>query len=115
MNLFLTIQKIRISLFFIIIYNNITTSIKRENIYIISLSKINIEINSSGAQNIFSSSFNNYPDSILINNNPIEYDNSKTLDLVESSNNIELTWNNDLTTCEKMFSNCNKITKIDLS
>ena len=118
MKVVLIIKKIRISLFFIIIYCNNITPIKREhfNIYKFFLSKITIKINSSGNQKIFSSSFKNYPDIIIINNNDLKINiNSNSLNLFESSNTIELTWGNDLTTCEKMFSKCDKIEEIDLS
>ena len=117
MNFLLTIKKIRILLFFILIYCNITSTIKGEhyNSYITYLSKIIIKINSKGNQQIFSNSFSNFPDSVFINNNPIDYQRTRTLDLNESSNTIELIYNNDLTTCSKMFSKCNKIVEIDLS
>ena len=106
-----------ISLIFTIIYLKIAILIKRENCYIYFsyLSKITIKINSSGQKQIFSSFFNNYPDSILINNNnQITNINSNKLDLSDSSNIIEMTWINDLTSCEKMFSKCDKIEEVDL-
>ena len=114
----LTIIKTYISLFFITIYFNITTSIKAEHnvVYTSNLSKIIIKINSTGEQNIFSSSFNNYPNSIIINNNnQLTNINSNTLSLNDPFNTIELIWENDLTNCEKMFSQCDKIIEIDLS
>ena len=118
MKVFRKIKMARISLFIIMVYYNCLTQIKGEhyNIYISFLSKITIKINSSGNQNIFYSSFNNYPDLVLINNNnQLTNINSNILNLNESSNVIELTWNNDLSTCEKMFYKCNKIAEVDLS
>ena len=105
-----------ISLIFTIIYLKIAILIKRENCYIFFsyLSKITIKINSLGMQQIFSSDFNNFPDFIVINN-LITNINSNILDLSDSSNIIEMTWNNDLTSCEKMFSKCYKIEEVDLS
>ena len=118
MNFALYIKIARISLLFTIICFNISTPIKGKhfNAYISFLSKITIKINSLGNHTIFNSSFSNYPNSIIINNNnPLTNINSNILYLNDSFNTIELVWDNDLTTCEKMFSKCDKITEIDLS
>ena len=72
----LTINTTRISFFIIILYINVTTSIKRGHFkaYISFQSKIIIKINTSGEQiQIFSSSIFKNPNSVKINNNePIE-------------------------------------------
>ena len=110
------IKIIRIYLFFILIYCNQIISIKGEqyNTYISFLSKITIKINKTGNQKIFSSSFNNYPNKVLVNDKQ-ESISSNTLNLIGSPNIIELFWNDDLSTCEKMFSKCNGIVEVDLS
>jgi len=114
MNVFIAFKAIRISLFFIIIYFNNISSIKGEHYkaYIFFSSKITIKINSSGSQQILFSTFK-IPDSIIINNSPINI-RERILILTESFNTIELTWNSDLTTCNKIFSKCSNITEVDL-
>ena len=117
----LTINTTRISFFIIILYINVTASIKRGHFkaYISFQSKIMIKINTSGEQiQIFSSSIFKNPNSVKINNNEPITINSKTrnkFDLTEKSNIIELTWNTALTNCQKMFYNCDKIEEVDLS
>ena len=108
---------IRISFCYILIYCNLIPSIKGEhyNTYISFLSKITIKINNIGNQQIFSSYYKNYLNSVVINNNPLKSINSNTLELIDSPNIIELIWNNDLTTCEKMFNKCYGIIEVDLS
>ena len=115
----LTINNTRISFLFIILYMNVTTSIKREhfNAYISFQSKITIKINSSGnQQQIFYSSFKTFINSVKINeNDPITRITTNKFDLTEPSNTIEITFKNTLTNCEKMFSKCDKIEEVDLS
>ena len=69
-----TINTTRKLIFIVILYINVTNSIKREHFkeYISFLSKITIKINTRGEQQFFSSSFKKiyYPQSIVINNDP---------------------------------------------
>ena len=116
MKVFQKIKIIRISLFFILIHCNNIISIKREyyNKYISFLSKITIKINSINNQKIFYSSFKKYPSKVLVNNQ-LKSISSNTLNLIDSPNIIELIWDNDLTTCEKLFYECHGIVEVDLS
>ena len=74
------------------------------------LSKITIKINVSGNQKIFSSDYiSTRPNKVLLNGNSITLQNSNEYTFSSSLNTIELIWDNDLTSCSKLFSGCSKI------
>ena len=114
---YLNVNNYPLTLFFIIIYLNIskTSGILSHSLSSF-LSKITIKINEAGNQKILSSEYNgNQPDLITLNGNQINLAKSKEYGLNNCLNIIELTWNNHLTICSKMFSGCSKIIEIDLS
>ena len=87
MKFYLIIKKIPLSLFFIIIFFILIISIKAE-IYMMYSCKITIKINSSGHQKFLSSTFNNYPNLIIVNNNDrLTNMHPNILNLHELSNN----------------------------
>ena len=114
----LIINTTRISFFIVILYTNVSTSIKKEHYkeYISNASKITIKINSSGEQKIFDSSLtgNRRPFSINVNNEPLIII-KPSIFLNETFNIIELNWSTDLTNCAKIFYDCDKIEEVDLS
>jgi len=94
----------------------ITSSFSKKDSYITltsCLSKIILKINVSGNQKVLSSDYK--PDLVLLNGSSITLPNSNEYNFSSSFNIIGLIWNNDLTSCTKMFSGCAKIIEIDLT
>ena len=111
-------KKVRLLLYIIIIFLNFSTSHERArfNSFDVLIPKITIKINSSGAQKIFSSSYEYYPNLTIINNiTHLDNHYSNIYNFTESFNIIELSWYYNLTNCSKMFSFCDAITEVDLS
>ena len=77
-------------------------------------SEIHLVIQGSGVQNLLSDSFTPTPSMVLVNG---EKDDScsKTCNLQGDKNNIILKYQNQLNSCEKMFSGLNNIIAADLS
>ena len=97
----------------------ITSSFSKRDAYITltsCLSKIILKINVSGKQKVLSSNYQGTgPDSVSLNGSSITLDNSKEYTFSSSFNIIELNWNNNLTSCAKMFSGCSQIIEVDLT
>jgi len=106
-----------ITLFLIIIYLNFSKSSEIISYSLFSfLSKITIKINEGGKQKIISNEYaGTQPSNITLNGTEINLDDSKEYSLSNGLNIIELTLNNSLKSCAKMFSGCSKIIEIDLS
>ena len=80
------------------------------------ISKIHLQINGTGNQNVLSSSFSSVPDQIIVNGIIQNYTDKMVKNLVQDINNITLIWNTALlTSCNSMFENLMNITKIDMS
>ena len=77
-------------------------------------SKIKITIPNSGEQQILSGDFISTPDKIKINGLEVN-SQIKSYNFNSSDNIIELIWNEPITNCSYMFSNCKMISTIDLS
>ena len=97
----------------------ITSSFSKRDAYITltsCLSKIILKINDSGKQKVLSSDYQGRgSDSVLLNGSSITLENSNEYYFSSSFNIIELYWDDDLTSCAKMFSGCTKIIEIDLT
>ena len=93
-------KKVRLLLYIIIIFLNFSTSHERArfNSFDVLIPKITIKINSSGAQKIFSSSYEYYPNLTIINNiTHLDNHYSNIYNFTESFNIIELSWYYNLT------------------
>ena len=84
--------------------------------YIRNTSKITLKIKGTGNLNILSNNFENfsYLNEVFINGNRTEtvankYEFSKT------DNDVELRFEDSITSCRNMFNGCSKIIEIDLS
>ena len=115
----LNILKLEISLILIIIFLIIPIFSKRDSYYVTltsCLSKIILKFNVFGNQKVLSPNYQGtMPNSVLLNGSPITLENSNEYYLSSSFNIIELNWNDDLTSCAKMFSGCPNIIEIDLT
>jgi len=112
------IRKSQNSFLFIIICLLISSLTKRDSYITLTSchSKIILKINVSGNQKVLSPDYQGtMPNSVFLNGSSIELENSKEYAFSSSFNIIELNWNDDLTSCAKMFSGCSNIIEIDLS
>ena len=101
------IRKSQNSFLFIIICLLISSLTKRDSYITLTSchSKIILKINVSGNQKVLSPDYQGImPNSVFLNGSSIELENSKEYAFSSSFNIIELNWNDDLTSCAKMFS-----------
>ena len=81
------------------------------------ISKIHLQINGTGNQDVLSSSFSPIPDQIIVNGITQNDTNKKVAkNLVQNINNVTLIWNSfSSECCNSMFKDLINITKIDMS
>jgi len=110
-------------LYFILIIFMILFSIREinnfewtfNNYFVSNENQITLKVKGTGSASIFYSSFSNYPSKVMLNNNEISVKSSITLSSSSYENIVILIWNSQISNCDNMFSNCFKITEIDLS
>ena len=80
----------------------------------IAISEIKLVISGNNEQNIINKSFYKAP-SLAFVNNELSKDCKYTCQLTSDKNNITIRFNEEITSCEKMFSGIYNLIEIDLS
>ena len=85
------------------------------NYFFSKTNQITLKVKGTGSTSIFYSSFSTYLSQVKLNNNAITVSSSITISSSSSGNTVILIWNSQISNCNNMFQNCNKIIEIDLS